>query len=348
MKLSRRSVLTLPVATALVGCGPVQPTNSMTLSVAQNSSALSYFVPFVAQQHQFFEAQGLRLDPSRIPVMGNGAKTAPGIEAGSIEAAFGTLTDAFTLSRVDAYIKLVGAFCTEFTIDLIVSKQFLAETRLTAHSPLADKVRALVGRKVGISSPSTATEGLLIYLLKQFGYDYKRDVTEILLGNVNPVSAIAALTAGRADAVSQPIPAGQIAQAQGIGEIFISLTRGDIPTLRGMLYGVIYTRQHVIDAKPKAVAALIRAIAQAEEFIQNNPKQATTLLRAFLKLDEKETGIVAQAALSSMPRSPQIDQRAYTVANQFHVDAGLIAVPLAYHDLVAENTISQALAPLRR
>lgn len=320
----------------------------MTLKVAQNSSAFSYFPIYVAAQQGFFKAQGLTFDPSPIPITGNGAKTAPAIESGNIEVAFGTITDAFTLSRVDASIKIVGSICNGFTIDLIVSNAFLAETGLTEASPLESKIKALVGRKIGISSPGTATEGFLIYLLRQYGLNYQHDIIEVNLGNVTPTTALAALANKRVDAVSWPMPAGQVAQAQGIGKRFICPVLGEVPGMQEMLYGVIYTRQSVIDAKSKALAALLRALVQAEAFLHDEPKNTSVLLKQFLKLDGATTDAVLRAGISTIPRSPQVSQQAYNVANQFHVKAGLIAIALAYNDLVDTSIINNSLARERK
>jgi NitT/TauT family transport system substrate-binding protein len=349
--ISRRSLLLSAAATfGLAACGGTTPqASSMTLKVMQNSSAFSYFVPYVAQQQGFFREADLALDPSPIPVSGNGAKTAPAIEAGNVEVAIGTTTDAFTLSRIDANIKIIGSVCNAFLIDIIASKHFLASTGLTEASPLERKVKALVGKKIGISSPNTATEGLLIYLLRQYGFDYQHDITEVILGSVTPTTALSALSSGRIDAVSWPSPAGQVAEVQGIGKLFISPVLGDVPAMRGQLYGVLYARQQIIDAKPKAVQAFIRAIAQAEAFIQKNPARTITLLGKFLKLDQKTVNIIWRAAKASMPLTPQISSQRYgpyDVANAFHVKAGLITTALSYNDLIATDAINQALVPI--
>lgn len=315
----------------------------MALKVAQNSTAFSYFPSYVAQQEHFFKAQGLTLLPDPLPVLGNGTKTTAAMEAGNIEVGVGTITDAFTLSRINAHLRIIGAISHAFLIDIVVSRRFLAQTHLTERSPLAGKVKALVGKKIGISAPGSATDALLVYLFRQYGLDSDRDATKVNLGNVTPVSALAALSSGRVDAVSWPTPAGQEAEVQGIGDLFISPVKGDIPRMQGMIYGVLYTTQQVIDAKPKAVQALIRAFAQAEAWIEKNPAQVATLLQKYLQLDKQTTNTVAQAAMSSVPQTLQIDKQAYETANQFHVKAGLIAIALGYNDLVATETINNAL-----
>jgi len=347
--VSRRSLLgAFAAGLGLAACGTVQSTNSVQLAVAQNSTAFSYFTMYVASQQGFFKKAGLSFHPDPIPITGNGAKTAPGIEAGNIEIAIGTITDALTISRVDAHIKIIGSVCNGFLIDLIASSAFLAKTGLTEASPLESKVKALVGKKIGISSPGTATDGLITYLFRQYGYDDQRDVVKVSLGNVTPTMALSALASSRVDAVSWPVPAGQVADRQGVGKLFISPVLGDVAAMRGMLYGVIYARSPVIDAKREAVAAFIRAISEAEAFIHDEPKQTATLLKAFLKLDGATTVAVAKAAMQALPASPLVDQKAYQVANDFHVKAGLIAVPLAYSDLVDTYTMNKALAQGRK
>ncbi|QBD81315.1 hypothetical protein EPA93_37215 [Ktedonosporobacter rubrisoli] len=105
-----------------------------------------------------------------------------------------------------------------------------------------------------------------------------------------------------------------------------------------------YLKQKVIESKPLAVRAFIRGLAQAEDFIQKHPQEAEQMLKEYLKLDDALAQATWQATKGSMAASPRVSEQAYEVANQFHVKAGLIALPLAYHDLVASDVISKALA----
>ncbi len=255
----------LLIGVSLAACGGSSTTsssNSMTLSFAQDTTSASFFTLYVAQQENFFKAQGLTLNPATPAVLGNGTKVTAAIETNAFELAGGTITDPFTLSRVNAHIKILGALMDTFTDDIVVSKQFEQETGLTEASPLEAKVKALVGKKIGIAAPGTVTEAFLIYLFKQYGLDAQRDATLVTLGNALSPTGIAAMSAGHVDALSFPPPTGQVAETRGIGNIFISPARGDVPAVQGMPYTVIWAKQSVIDAKPKAIRAFIRAIAQ--------------------------------------------------------------------------------------
>lgn len=354
MYFSRRSFLSLlasvpPAGLLITGCNSnsagatSSPANSMTLKVAQVTNGISTFPLYVALQEKFFQAQGLTLDPSLPPSMGSGSKLATAVETGAVEVGIGAITDAFTISRVDAYIKVISALSEAYLLDIVVSKSFEQKMNLSATSPLVDKVKALKGKKIGISAPGSATDALVTYLFRQQGLDAEKDAVKVNLGAAIGTE-VAALQAGRVDAIAVTAPGGELAETKASGDIFISPTRGDVPSMQGQLFGVAYTKQNVIDAKPKAVQAFIRAIAQAEDYIQKNPDKMVPLLIKYLKLDQKTLTLAWNAKKISMPLSPQISQQAYNTTNQFHVQAGLIAVALAYKDLVAADTINKALS----
>jgi ABC-type nitrate/sulfonate/bicarbonate transport system substrate-binding protein len=223
-----------------------------------------------------------------------------------------------------------------------VSKRFEQETHLTEASPLAAKVDALRGKKIAITGSGTGTEALLIYLFRQQGMNAQKDATLVNLGS-NNAAAMAALRNNRVDALSFFSPIGQAVEAKGTGDIFISPDNGDVSGLRGDVHGIFYTRQTVIDAKPRAVAAFIRAVAQAENYIQVNPAKAQVLLSDYLKLGKKVSGAVYAATSPVWAKNPLLNRSSYGVAARFHVQAGLISIAPTYNEVVATNTINAAL-----
>lgn len=331
---------------SLVSCTSgtaTSPVESMTLRVGQVTNAISFFPMYVAEAEGFFKAQGLTLNPSPPLLLNSGSKVATAVESGSIDIGIGGTTDAFTISRVDAFIKMIGTVSNNLLIDVVVSKRFEAQTGLSATSPLADKVKALVGKKVGISAPGSASEALITYLFKQQGLDDQKQVVKVNLG-ADTATQLAALQSGRIDAATVGPPGGEEAMTQGFGEPFISPARGDDPSLVGQLFNIAYARQQTIDAKPRAVQAFIRGLAQAETFIQKHPTQMPALLEKYLtNFDQKTLNSAWDAVKTSMPPGPQICQHGYDVADTFHLKAKIIALPLSYKDLVATDTIHQAL-----
>jgi ABC-type nitrate/sulfonate/bicarbonate transport system substrate-binding protein len=172
--------------------------------------------------------------------------------------------------------------------------------------------------------------------------DAHKDATLVNLGSNQP-AALAALRSNRVDALSFFSPIGQVVEAQGVGDLFISPDNGDVPGLRGDVHGIFYTRQSVIDSKPRAVAAFIRAVAQAENYIQANPAKAQVLLKSYLKYGTKVASAVYAATSPVWAQNPQLNQSSYGVAARFHVQAGLISIAPTYSQVVATSTIDAAL-----
>lgn len=319
----------------------VTPTKGLTtLSVCQINKSINFFAFYVAQHKGFFTDQGLSIaDP---PLLQVGSKVVDGVEGGNCDIGNGVMTDVFNWVKVDQTARVIGAFMNGFVVDIVAGKALEQSAHVTATSPLAAKVAALKGKKIGITGAGSGTQALLTYLFKQEGMNAAKDVTEVSLGS-NNVAALAALKAGRVDALSFFSPIGQAAEAQGTGDIFISAVRGDIPGLVGDVHGVFYTKQSIMTSKPQAIAAYIRAVNQAEAFIQSNPAEAKTLLNDYLGLGQSVTDAVYTAQAGGIAKTPMITSAAYTVAGQFHVGAGLIAQIPAYCSVISTNTIESAL-----
>jgi NitT/TauT family transport system substrate-binding protein len=341
--------LLLLVSIGLSGCtnflnssaatSPKKP-DDMTLDWAQINGSVNFFPYYVATTKGYFKDQGLTIhDHGQLQT---GPKVAALLESGGIDIAGGVITDVFTLGQKDSSIKVLGALDNGYVVDVVVSKKFENETGLTESSPLDDKIKALKGKNVGVTGPHTGTSALLTYLFSQVGLNADKDLNEISLGSTN-TAALAALQNNKVDAVSLFSPIGQAAEDKGIGDIFISPDAGDVPEMKNDLHGVFYSKQGNIDAQPKAMAAFIRAIGQAEAFIQDDPAGATKMLNDYLKLGTKVTAAVYKATSPVWAKSPVVEQDAYDTATNFHLKAGLITIKLNYKDVVASSTISDAL-----
>lgn len=325
-------------ATSTAGSTPGALT---TVTVCEAGKSLAFFPEYIAEQEGYFKAQGLNVPAAtQVPT---GTKAAAAIESGSCTIANGVILDAFTLEKHDSSVRVIGSLLNAYAVDIIVSKKFEKETGVSASSSLADKIKILKGKTIGITGPNTGTAGLLTYLFKLEGMSPTKDATPVSLG-ANNTAALAALQSGRVDALSFFSPLGQAVEAKGIGDILISPMRGDIPQLQGEVQGIFYTKQSVIDSQPQVVAGYIRAISQAETFFHNNPAQAKLLLTKFLGLGTAVTNAVYTIGVPDVAQNPQISQASYTTAGQFHLQAGLITSFPPFSTLVATSTINSALA----
>lgn len=329
---------------AAAGCAnsassaPATGADAMTLNVGQISDSVAFFPIFVAEDQGFFEDEGLTL--AERPRLGTGAKLAAALESDSIDIAGGVMTDAYNLYQINDEARVIGSLVNEYYVDVIAGEGIPDSLD---DAPLDEKVGALEGKAIGITGPGSGTEALVSYLLAQQGLDTATDVTLVNLG-ADPSAAIGALKAGRVDALSFFQPVGEQAQATGVGRIFISPARGDVPALADAVHGALFTTQEVMDHKPDAAAAFVRGIARAEELISTDAVAAAELLQKYQSTMDPETiELLAPVLQDEIPETPMPTESGYETSATFHQESGLIPDPPVFADMVPVAWIESAL-----
>ncbi|QTX04530.1 ABC transporter substrate-binding protein [Agromyces archimandritae] len=319
-------------ASACAGGGSEQADASDPLDVGQISDSIAFFPLFVAEQQGFFDDEGVELGER--PRLGTGAKLAAALTSGSIDVAAGVITDAFNLQEQDDRARVTGALVTEYYVDVIVGEGFDGPA---ADAPVEERAAALVGKNIGITGPGSGTEALVTYLFESIGKDPSTDATLVNLGGSAP-AAIGALSEGQVDALAFFQPVGQMAVSEGVGEIYISPQRGDIPAMEDELHGVLFSTTAALDAKGEQILAFNRAIDSALAFIAEEPDAAAELLAEYLGSTDAATLDALIALLpDEMADATAIDETGYRTAVDFHLESGLIDRAPAYDEIVWED-----------
>ncbi len=317
--------------------------DDMKLKVAIDSLSSPFLPDLVALDKGYFQAQGLTVYPTPFQLEPTSPQMAEAIHSGAVEVAVGgLLTEAFLVSQVDADVKVIGQLQVAFPNDITVSNKFLQQTGLSESSPLEAKVKALVGKKIGVISTTGQTGGFVSYLFRLFGLNATKDAVLVSVGN-NVSAAVSALKAGRVDALSFYKPVGEAIQTQGLGHIFISPLRGDVPQMQGQLNSVFYAKASLIRAKPNTIKALVRALAMALAFIQKYPDQAIKILQKYTHIDDKTAAAAAQNLRSSYATTPIVNEQGYNVTASFDIQAGLLSAIPPFKAIVDGDTASQAM-----
>jgi ABC-type nitrate/sulfonate/bicarbonate transport system substrate-binding protein len=324
------------------GTASASGTASLSLSYGQVSNSIAFFPVYVAQHEGYFAAEHLTVGPNPFPVLGTGAKVAAALAGGSIDVGGSVMTDAFNLSKANQSPEVIGALVDAYYIDIVVGKN----TRVApAGDSLVDKVKSLKGLKIGITGPGSGTSALITYLFNLAGLNPQTDVTMVNLGG-NSTAALDALKSGQVDAVSYAQPLGQEATLSGVGSIYISPSRGDIPALAGDVQGVIFTNSAVLGKKQQAIQAFVAGVAKAEELIHTaSAATVGALLKDYLPtLTPTMVAAVIPLLHAEMPATPAISSQEYQVASSFHKSTGLFPDPPAYGSIIDSALISAAIS----
>ncbi|RWR25190.1 ABC transporter substrate-binding protein [Agrococcus lahaulensis] len=312
--------------------GAPEDAGTGVLNVGQISDSVAFFPLFVAEENGYFEEEGVELGDR--PRLGTGARLAAALTSGSIDIAAGVTTDAMNLYESDDRARLTGSLVTEYYVDIIVSSDFDGPA---ADAPVEERIAALQGRNIGITGPGSGTEALVTHLFGTEGLDPSTDATLVNLG-AEVSAAIGALSSGQVDALAFFQPVGQIAEMQGVGEIYISPQRGDVPSMDGQLHGALFSTTDVLDEKGELVASFNRAIDSALAFIADDPEGASELLASYLGgSDPAVVEALSEILPEEMASSTVIEQAGYETAATFHLDSGLVAEAPAYADFVWEG-----------
>lgn len=336
MDTGRRSVLKGLVAApvllspaVLAGCASRADTPAGVLNIGQISNSVAFFPLFIAEKNGYLTDEGITV--GQRPRLGTGAKVAAALKSGSIDLGAGVITDAFNLARIDEGTRLVSSLVTEYYVDIVVPPSF---TAVADDAPLAEKIRSLVGKRIGITGPGSGTEALVNYLFTSIGRNAATESTLVNLGSAS-TSALGALTSDRVDALAFFQPIGQQAEAEGAGRIFISPTRGDVPELVGALHGVVFSTKELLDAKRDEVAGFQRAMRRAQDDIHGDPQRARELLGAYLKGSHpKALDALIPILTKEVPKTPDVVQKSYETAMRFHLDSGLVKKAPSYESVI--------------
>jgi len=312
------------------------------LAVGSIGHSIAHFPLYVGAQQQFFQRNGV--DIGKVTEFSTGALVGTAVTAGSIDIGSSVITDVFSLAKAGRSVKILAVSANAYYIDIIASKAFLQASKLNERSSIADKIRAMRGKNIGVTGPGSGTEALVLYLLKLGNIDKTREVQLVNVG-ANIPAVLATLRAGRVDLVSFAWPLGQQAQVEEIGETFISPARGDLPEMTHEIQGVVYTTQDQIDKKHAAMVGFIRGYAKACTTISKDPVRSRELLKGFYpNLDPKALDLTLDVYRStSVPSNAMPSELGFLRAIKFHQAAGLISEAYSYNDLVATKVIADAV-----
>lgn len=327
------AAVALTLALALTGCAQHgSDSKAGTLTVGQVSNSAAFFPIYIAQQKGYFSQAGVKVGQPTI--LGTGAKVAAAVKSGGVDLGASVFPDILNLADSGTKSQLVTNLVDKYYIDVIVGKGF---TGPDVKAPLADRIKALKGKKIGITGPGSGNEALLIYLFKKVGLNAKTDAELVNLGGTVS-AAVGALKTGRVDALTYAQPAAQIVQTGGFGTTYISPVRGDVPGLDNVTQGIVFTTKTTLDAKKKEIAAFQTAVVRALKLIHDDPATARKLLGSYLDSAKPATLDALMPLLKDeMPDKAGFPRASFDASIKFNVATGEVTKPPSYEDLVPAN-----------
>jgi len=217
---------------------------------------------YIAQNQQFFEANGLRVD---IKDYATGIATTDALLKSDMDVAwvaeFPFVRRVFAKEKI-SIIALVGRF----------NEQYLFGRKDRGIKSVAD----LKGKRIGIPR-NTIAEFYLGRFLELNGMNI-RDVSVV---DVRPPKSMEAITSGSIDGVVVWEPYSSQIRTELTDRTVALPVQSNQPG-----YGAITARNDWIKKHPKVVNRFLKSLAQAEDYLTRNPAEAKAIVRKRLNYDD--------------------------------------------------------------
>lgn len=232
-----------------------------------------YLPDYVAKDKGFAAKHGLDL---KFVTPSSGVAAAQLMLAGAVQ---GWATDPLiilTAASKGNDVKLAGIITPVITYTVMVSKEGKWPA---AGASFEEKIKALKGKRIGVSGIGAGTDHVLILMLQSVGLS-ANDVTRIGIGQQE--AAIGQLSAGAIDAfVSFSLSGNAVIQQQTGARVYISTPDPEVPaSIRAVPFTCFAVAGEFAAKNPQVVSNWLAAEEDAIRWILANPDEAAEVLNA--------------------------------------------------------------------
>ena len=308
----RSMLFGLPLAGLLAACGGAvsspatstgssKPAQTAKVTIAQSSNSLAFSPVLLADKRGFFQERGLQTE---IVLAGSGSKAAAAVIGGSAQVGSTALADMVGAVEKGQDIRIFGATLVSPGGAVVLKKSVAQKVGVTENTPVEQRVKALKGLKVSISTPGSASDTNLRYVLSAYGMDPERDVSIVNTGSVE--NALAAFAQGAADGGSLTSPAVEQAILQHDGLSVVNFA--EVPALKGQLSIGLWSSGKWLDANERTAANVMAGVWKAMDYMHQSPKDAGAVVHkeAWESLDPKVFDLAWQNELAALPPTPAV------------------------------------------
>jgi NitT/TauT family transport system substrate-binding protein len=247
----------LVLALALGAAGRAADIEKPTIRLAVGGKVLVAYLPLtIAEQRGYFSDEGLRVEISDFQ---GGAKALEALVGGSADVVCGAYEHTLYMAAKGISLKAIALQANSFGLVVGIEK-----TRAAAYHGLPD----LKGMKIGVTGPGSASDVGLRMLLSKVALTVN-DVAIIGVGG--GAAAVAAVKAGRLDAIANFDPAISLLQRDGaIKTILDTRKQNDLDYLYGGPFAAsaFYVDARFAERYPKTTQAFANAVVKALDWLR--------------------------------------------------------------------------------
>ncbi|HYH42489.1 MAG TPA: ABC transporter substrate-binding protein [Burkholderiales bacterium] len=271
------------------------------VNVALASGGYLYVSVMVADVLGFFKNENI--EPN-IHNAGSGTKAMSAIAAGEAQFSVTAPPSAFRAREKGIDILTVGAAITQYASNIVVSKKFIERTGINANSTYEQKLKALKGSTIGVSTAGSGTDQIVRYLARRAGLNPDKDMTIATMGS--GAAMLPALARDQIEGFSFSPPNPDVAIQKFGATMLFDFSTGQVKELDGFLYQAVLVREGWAQKNPDLVVRFLRAIQQGLDVThseQQHTKARDAVWAKYFKQTEK--GLFDQIWINMRPAYPK-------------------------------------------
>ena len=300
------------------------PAELETVQMSVGAHSIAFMPLYIALQAGYYEEEGY--DVEMITLAG-GAVSMNAVSGNEVTIGWSGGPGAVLGPVTGEPTRFIAVSVDQFASQVTVSNAFLEGLDVTPESSLSDKIRALEGAQIAVSSPGSGSDQFIRLLLTQEGLDPDRDVEIVGLGG-DPAAHIGALETGRVDVSILSPPTSYATVVSDVGVLFIDPLNEEVPVVSGMTNHAGSANVQTLEEEPEKVRGLLRAITRAMNLIHESPEEAAEFLRLeFPELEQEVFDASFEGIIGAVPMSPEVTEESVTNTLDFLRAVGEQEIP---------------------
>jgi ABC-type nitrate/sulfonate/bicarbonate transport system substrate-binding protein len=269
-----------------VGLGPTASrAQDIDILMALPAATLTFSAPFLAEDLGFYKREGLKVTYRTI--VGVGSVNA--VIAGSADFTMGTGPVFLRAAAQGQRLLALANLIERPLVELVLRKDLAEAAGISDAMSLPERARALKGRTIGIQGVGSIVHAWQRLVAHRGGLDIEKDVR---IAPMDPSGMPAALATRQIDGYATSLPFTTQAVLNGSAVMLASGVR-DAPDLLPFAYGLVYTRPDMCMKAREKCVRIVRALADANQFIHAKPAAALELLKK--RFDKMDPAVLAAA-----------------------------------------------------
>lgn len=333
-----KRLASVALAAVLLACWPAPaaaqaPTKvRMTMPVV----ALSMTPVYLAQARGYFAEEGLDV---AVTVTGGSGPDIKALIAGEVDFTFTPGDNVLLAYQEGKRLVMVMGGLNRLFINWAMHKDVARERGITETTPLSEKLKALKGLSVGVTTPGALTAHLAAFVIRKAGYVPQQDVKIVPIGP-GP-TWLAGLENRKVDVALTATPTPEIAIQRGFAIMFIDNAKGEDPSFTEFMMANLITRPEVIEKNPDLVRRMTRALIRANQWTRSASvdEVAAALRPTFARTDPAIHLAGVKAVLPAINVEGRVTERSFQVTQDVLEQAGLLKRRVPFADVVNNDFV---------